>query len=203
MKQTMVIMFDLGGVLIESVGLIALQSLAPHLRDEKVVLERWHKSEAIGLFERGRISTDVFASTFIREWGLPLDETAFLEAFASWVSGFYPGALQLVKSLRSQHRVACLSNTNAIHWARMLEVHEVFDHRFASHISGFMKPDREAYAHALREMNASAGDVYFFDDLIQNVAAAQEIGINAFQVRGLAETQATLRREGLLLDASG
>ena len=196
-------MFDPGGVLVESTGIVALQSFAPHLYDKQGVLERWHQSQAVALFERGRISADVFATTFIKEWELPLDQASFLDTFASWVSGFYPGALQLVESLRPHHRVACLSDTNAIHWARMPETQQVFDHRFASHISGFMKPDREAYAHALREMNVSAGDVYFFDDLIQNVTAAQEIGINASQVRGLAETHATLCRVGLLLDANG
>ena len=97
-------MFDLGGVLVESTGIVALQSLTSHLHDKQVVLERWHRSQAVALFERGRISADVFATTFIQEWELPLDEAAFLEAFASWISGFYPGALQLVKIGRASCR---------------------------------------------------------------------------------------------------
>ena len=200
MKQTKIIMFDLGGVLVESTGIVALQSLAPHLHDKQVVLERWLRSQAVALFERGRISGDEFAATFIQEWELHLDKNTFLASFASWVRGFYPGALQLIDGLRRQHRVACLSNTNAIHWARMPEAQQIFDYPFASHLSGFMKPDREAYKHALRGMNVAATDVYFFDDLAQNIAAAREIGINAFQVRGLVDTQATLRREKLLYD---
>ena len=93
MKQTKIIMFDLGGVLVESTGIVALQSLAPHLHDKQVVLERWHRSQAVALFERGRISTDEFAATFINEWELDLDKNTFLISFASWVRGFFPGAL--------------------------------------------------------------------------------------------------------------
>jgi len=72
----------------------------------------------------------------------------------------------------------------------------IFDHRFVSFISGFMKPDREAYAHALKSLGVEPGAVYFFDDLPANVAAARDVGINAFLVRGVAETEARLRAEG-------
>jgi len=60
-----------------------------------------------------------------------------------------------------------------------------------------MKPDREAYAHALKSLGVEPGAVYFFDDLPANVAAARDVGINAFLVRGVAETEARLRAEGL------
>ena len=64
-------------------------------------------------------------------------------------------------------------------------------------MTGFMKPDREAYAHALDELRAPAKDVYFFDDLSPNVAAARDAGINAFQVSGVPALAALLRAEGL------
>jgi hypothetical protein len=40
-----------------------------------------------------------------------------------------------------------------------------------------------------------------FDDLLPNVAAARRIGINAFHVRGLSQTQAALRELGIVCDA--
>jgi len=49
----------------------------------------------------------------------------------------------------------------------------------------------------MRELRVEASDVYFIDDLAVNVAAARDVGINAFRAEGLAEVQAVLRAQGL------
>ena len=65
---------------------------------------------------------------------MQLTEAEFLDSFAGWVTGLVDGAEALVRSLRRQHVVACLSNTNAIHRARMPELPGQFD-KF--HVRGF------------------------------------------------------------------
>ena len=190
------ILFDLGGVLVGSAGRVALRALRPDMSEDQV-LERWHRSNAVSLFERGQISSRMFAKEFIAEWELRLDESDFLASFAGWVSGLFGGAEVLVRSLRRHHLVACLSNTNAIHWARLPELHDLFDSCFASHLTGFMKPDREAYEHALRELQVPANSVYFFDDLLPNVVAARTLGMNAYHVNGFADVEPALLSEGL------
>ncbi len=196
MRGRKAILFDLGGVLVGSAGRVALRALRPDMSEDQV-LERWHRSNAVNLFERGQISSRMFAKEFIEEWELRLDESDFLASFTAWVSGFFDGAEVLVRSLRRQHLVACLSNTNAIHWARLPELRDLFDTCFASHLTGFMKPDREAYEHALRELQVPASSVYFFDDLLPNVAAARTLGINAYHVNGFADVEPALLSEGL------
>lgn len=196
MDNRKVMLFDLGGVLVGSGGRIVLKALLPHLSDRQV-LERWHQSRAVNLFERGQISSRAFAEEFIQEWDLQLSESEFIESFATWVTGPLDGAMSLVQSLRTQHFVACLSNTNAIHWVRMGEVRELFDSCFASHLTGLMKPDREAYEHVLHQLQVRADAVYFFDDLLPNVTAARSVGINAFHVHGFADIEPVLRAEGL------
>ncbi|MGH8737686.1 MAG: HAD-IA family hydrolase [Burkholderiales bacterium] len=168
------ILFDLGGVLVEATGRTALRAFMPQLGDAPL-LERWHRSNAVQLFERGKISPSAFAKEFIEEWQLDMGEAEFLGEFASWVNGFFDGAAALIQALRTRHHVGCLSNTNAIHWARLPEISRMFDSCFPSHVTGFMKPDRMAYVHALDELHAQANDVYFFDDLVPNVAAAREV----------------------------
>ena len=196
MRDRKVVLFDLGGVLVGSAGLAALRSLLPHL-SERQVSERWHRSRAVRLFESGRISPAAFAAEFVLEWQLPLGEAQFTASFATWVTGPFDGARALLESLRTRHVVACLSNTNAIHWAQLGELPELFDTCLASHLTGFMKPDRQAYEHALHELRVAADAVYFFDDLLPNVAAARNVGMRAFQVRGFADLEPLLRAEGL------
>lgn len=200
MRDGRVLLFDLGGVVVESVGLATLERLLPQLgRDE--ILARWLGSRAVSDFESGATSPEAFARAFLAEWPLALEPAQFLDEFGSWVRGFLPGARELLSSLRPRHRIACLSNTNAAHWARLDGIDEVFDVCIASHRTGHLKPDREAYEDALRRLGAGAGEVCFFDDLPGNVAAARAVGMQAFQVRGVAEAAAALCSLGI--DAGG
>lgn len=198
MSEHRVVVFDLGGVLVESAGRVALMALVPHLRNEALVLDRWHRSSAVALFERGRMTPLEFAASFAEEWDIQVPPSDFLSAFAGWLRGPYPGASSLLQALRTRHRVGCLSNTNAVHWARLTDVQAMFDFCFPSHLTGHMKPDRQAYEHALQHLNSPPENVYFFDDLEPNVVAARDLGINAFHVRGVAEATAAARAAGLL-----
>jgi putative hydrolase of the HAD superfamily len=192
-----VLLFDLGGVLVEATGRSALKALLPYASDESEILERWHRSPAVNLFERGRVAPGDFARMFVNEWGIELGELAFMENFATWVTGFFEGAIPLIQALRRRHRVGCLSNTNAIHWARLPGIADIFDFCFPSHATGCMKPDREAYMNVLRELRVSAERIWFFDDLLPNVAAARESGMRAFHVDGFPELRQLLQAEGL------
>lgn len=191
-----IILLDLGGVLVEATGRSALRALLPHFSDAQI-LDRWYRSRAVGLFERGKLSSDAFARGFIDEWGLEIGEAAFVELFASWVTGFFDGATELIEALRVRHHVGCLSNTNAIHWARLPGISSMFDSCFPSHVTGFMKPDREAYRYVLNKLDARANNVYFFDDLVPNIAAARDVGMNAFHVSDFSALTAQVRSLGL------
>jgi len=197
MRTSQVILFDLGGVLVESTGRDVLRTLLPYELDRSQVVERWLRSPAVAQFERGLMSPAAFADAFIKEWRLEVSPFEFLAAFATWPKGFFEGAKTLVRALRTRHYVACLSNTNPVHWAQLPGLPTLFDATFASHLTGFMKPDREAFAHVLRELGVQADAVYFFDDLLPNIVAPRAVGINAFQVTGFADIEPHLRAEGL------
>ena len=197
MRSGRVILFDLGGVLVENAGEQGLSSMLPHQLGRHEIWTRWLASDAVRRFERGEIAPEVFAARFIEEWGLALEPAAFMESFAAWPRGLFDGAAALVRNLRAQHRVACLSNTNALHWARLPELPELFDSIFASHLTGLLKPDAEAFEHVLRELDVRADAVWFFDDLLQNVEAARKVGIRAVQVRTFADVGPALRARGL------
>lgn len=191
------ILFDLGGVLIENAGRDGLKALLPYEFDQSQVLERWLASAAVKRFERGLVPAQTFAAEFIEEWRLEIGPAEFIDAFATWPKGFFDGAKSLVQALRTKHHIACLSNTNSIHWARFPDLPGLFDSVFASHLTGLMKPDRETYEHVLRQLDVPANAVYFFDDLLPNIDAARAVGINAFHVRAFSEIEPILGTEGL------
>jgi HAD superfamily hydrolase (TIGR01509 family) len=192
-----VIMFDLGGVLVENAGGAGLAAMLPHPLEPAELWRRWLASPAVRRFERGLIASDEFACDFVDEWRLGLEPAAFLEAFAAWPRGLYRGAEALLRELRGRHHLACLSNTNALHWQRLPQLQPLLDTCFLSHQTGFVKPDRDAFEHALERLGAAPRDIYFFDDLLPNVSVARAMGINAFQVGSFAAIEPILRSEGL------
>ncbi|HJS06747.1 MAG TPA: HAD-IA family hydrolase [Pirellulales bacterium] len=190
-----VLLFDLGGVLVESTGHAALGRYLPHLAPE-AIRQRWIDSVAVQQFERGAILADGFARSFLAEWQMDLEPSRFLREFSTWVGGFLPGAEQLLSRLKTRHRIGCLSNTNATHWVTLGRIRHAFEPCIASHLTGYLKPDHTAFAHAVKLLGVDARSVYFFDDLLCNVDAARRAGINACCVQGVSETESALRDLG-------
>jgi putative hydrolase of the HAD superfamily len=193
-----VILFDLGGVLIENNGRAALTAMLARPLPASEMWRKWLDSPTVRQFERGRISSDEFAASFVREWDIDLEPAVFISEFATWPVGLYEGAEALLLGLKGTHHLACLSNTNAIHWQRFPQLHALFDSCFLSHEMGHVKPDREAFEYTVENLGVRPGEVYFFDDLLPNVAAAREVGMNAFQVDDFAAIAPILRKERLL-----
>ena len=197
-KSGKAVMFDLGGVLVENTGRDGLMALLPYVLSNDEIWSRWLNSPAVRAFEMGRTSSETFASDFIEEWQLEIDPPAFIAAFASWPKGFFPGATDLVRDLREHHTLACLSNTNAIHWARFPDFSTLFDASFASHLMGMVKPDRAAFEYTIHKLALHASDIYFFDDLLPNVEAARAAGLNAFHVAEFEAIRPVLRAQKLI-----
>lgn len=198
MTARKMLLFDLGGVLIENTGFEELNRLLPKKLDENGIRERWLASAAVRRFELGEISPERFASDFIMEWGLPLSPAHLLEALKSWLKGFYPGAKALIKRLRRNYCVCCLSNSNPVHWSQFPELSMIFDRAFSSHLIGFIKPDHAAFIHVLKELGVAAYHVHFFDDSLTNVKASREIGINGCHVRTFSDLEPVLRKQNLI-----
>ena len=92
-----VLLFDLGGVLIDFAGFEEMRHLLPEGLDRSGIRDRWIHSESVQLFERGDIKPEEFARRLIGEFHLELSAEEFLQEFVSWARGPYPGALALLR----------------------------------------------------------------------------------------------------------
>ena len=195
------VLFDLGGVLVDFVGLEEVRPLMRNDPGADAVKAKWGSSTAIQDFEHGRIDADAFAGAFVEEWGLTIAPGDFLPVFESWVSGPRPGVAELCKTLRRTLTVACLSNTNAVHWARMMERQGLgahLDRAYASHLLGMMKPAQAIFDHVCRDMGIAPGETLFFDDGAGNVEGARAAGLEADQATSIADVKRALTARGLL-----
>ena len=193
-----VILFDLGGVLLENSGFERLNCLISEPLEWSVMKGRWLASQAVRGFELGKISPAQFARAFIDEWQISLGEDEFLREFTAWPSGLYAGAAEMLQTLRRNYRVGCLSNSNCLHWERFNGFAGHFDITLSSHQMGAIKPDEEAFLSAVLACDTEPSAIWFFDDQPANVATARRLGIRARQVEGFAQLTTTLKFEGLL-----
>ena len=198
MKRPSVLLFDLGGVLVEIAAFDALKSMVAETLDDAAITERWLRSPAVRSFELGRIPPAAFASQFIDEWQVRLTPEAFLENFATWVKRPYEGAEALIARLRVEYRVSCLSNCNELHWSQLGGLLNCFDSAFSSHLLGAIKPDEEVFEKVMSELRVEPDQLCFFDDSYLNVQAAKRLGIGAYRVDGIRGVRRILQSEGLL-----
>ena len=194
-----VLLFDLGGVLIDFAGFEAMRRLLPEVSDRSEIRDRWIHSESVQLFERGDITPEKFARRLVEEFHLELSAEEFLREFVSWARGPYPGAVSLLRRLRATYRIACLSNSNELHTPiHRASIHPHVDTFYFSDEIGLVKPDREIFDYVIRDLAVSPQRIAFFDDTMVNVEAAEKTGLTAFSVDGISELKAQLQRLGLI-----
>lgn len=202
MTRQDVLLFDLGGVLVEFSGVEGLLRLLRTPSDQETVRQRLIGCPILRQFEVGALEPQAFAEAFVSAWDLVVPPETFLAEFRLWSRALLPGARELLNALRPRYRLAALSNSNAVHWDRNttdLGVTGLFDAAYSSHQLGWHKPDPAIYQEALARLGVPAERVAFFDDLELNVAAARAEGLTAFQVRGISELAQCLREHGFLI----
>jgi putative hydrolase of the HAD superfamily len=194
-----VLLFDLGGVLIDFAGFEELPRLVPGRPDASIVRRRWIDSETVHIFERGDIGAGEFARRFIAEWGLVLSPEEFLRELTSWARSPYPGATDLLEELCNDFRIACLSNSNELHTLRhRASIGCCMEHLFFSNEIGLAKPDPEVFDLAIRDLGVPADRIAFFDDTDVNVEAAARAGMSAYLTDGVDELRRCLERIGIV-----
>jgi putative hydrolase of the HAD superfamily len=196
-----VLLFDLGGVLVEFSGIEGLRGLLRTPADATAIRQRLVVCRLLRQFEVGTLDPSAFAEAFVAEWDLVVPPATFLAEFRSWSRGLLPGARELLDALRPRYRLAALSNSNEVHWDRNttdLGITALFDSAYSSHQLGCHKPEPAIYREALARLGVPADRVVFFDDFEPNVVGARSEGIRAFQVGGVAQLTACLREHGFI-----
>lgn len=195
-----VLLFDLGGVLVNvAPAHDILTSLG--LPSEHELYARLVSAEPWIALEVGEIDADKFSEAFVAALALDLEPARVLLEFEAWNLGWYPGATETLIELRQRHRLAILSNTNEVHWRRLsgeMAIPDLVDAAFASHLIGLRKPDARVYQHVAAELGVAPADILFFDDNPANIEAALALGIEAWQVEGVAALRKRLKDLGYL-----
>jgi glucose-1-phosphatase len=196
-------LFDLGNVLIRldyDRVLERIESKSRAAREELIEL-----MDAPGSYrdlERGLISFREFHQFLRERIDYREDLRTFRKVWGDFFAGTVEGIEEVLRRARERYRIAFLSNSNEVHadviprlFGSLFDRNDVF---VFSHRLKCAKPDPEIYHRALETLGTTADRVLFTDDLAENVTAARNAGIEAFQFTSAAELLRELERKGYL-----
>lgn len=195
------LLFDLGGVLAQYEGNLWLQLWMRRTVAEWEMKRLWLFSPAVRAFESGRMSPVIFACEIIEELGLDVHPDVFLEHFPNFVTGWYPGAEELLAELSARRPLALLSNTNSPQWEKLCResrADRLFRRTFLSFKTGFLKPDAEAYLNVIETLRCAPEEILFFDDNPDNVRGALDTGMRAELAEGFEGLREAVEKLGLV-----
>jgi FMN phosphatase YigB (HAD superfamily) len=194
------VLFDLGGVLIQPGGVAAMRELAGIDSDE-ALWARWLGCRWVQRFEAGGCTAEEFADGVVGDWDLALEPAAFLQEFGGWPEPPFEGALELVEAVQAKVPAGFLSNMNAFQWDTNYEsipLTRAFAFRFLSFELGLVKPDPAVFEAVADRLPVPRGRVLFLDDNLVNVEAAEGAGFASRHVRGIDAARAALVNAGVL-----
>ncbi len=196
MNKYKVILFDLGGVLIELTGVPLMMELTGNKYTVPEIWERWIKSPAVRSFESGKLNLEQFGEQLVKEFGINILPSQYIKEFTIWPKRKYTGVNELLLKIKQKMKIGSLSNTNEIHWRRFneeMDLIHLFDYNFPSHITSYLKPDIETYLYVINEIGVKPDEILFFDDNELNVDGAKKAGIDAIKVDGISALEDYLK----------
>lgn len=188
------VLFDVGGVLIELNGLPSIAKLLDSNQSLDDIYQYWMAAPSVIGHETGQLSTDEFANEVVKDLKLSITPDAFMENFSSWIVGAFPDTFELLNAIPETIKVGALSNTSDAHWKEVEKtgLTNKIEHLFLSHEIGHLKPSPPAFQAAVDGLSVPAGEIIFFDDVLENVHAANNFGLKAHQVLNPTEAKTIL-----------
>lgn len=177
------LLFDMGNVLIPFDINRGYRALSHHSGlPETEVATRIRDSGLYNAYESGQIDTEQFLDRFSSLLSLTLSLAEFNEV---WNSIFLPETAtseELILTLKQNHRLVLLSNTNELHYHWIRDRYPILQHFDAytlSYAEKAMKPDERIFAAAVSYAQCAPHECFFTDDIDRYVEAARNYGIDA------------------------
>jgi len=188
-----VIIFDFGNVLIDldyPQIIRRFKEVANKNQDNirKLVIN----SKILQKFEMGMIGPERFRAGVNQLLDTNLSDDEFDDIWNSMLKSISKERLEKVLKIGEKYNTYILSNSNIIHELAFEEmvmeatgmpsIRDFVKDAFFSHEIGLVKPDKASYNHVVEEVENYASRMLFLDDRLDNIDAAQEVGMKAVQI---------------------
>lgn len=183
------LLFDLGGVLIDVDFNRAFAHWATASGVDAALLQsRYRIDDWYHRHERAEISGKQYFAALRESLGIDLDDAQFESGWNAILGAELLTTTRLLPDLLQQRPLYLFSNSNRTHhvcWEREFAgMLGNFAEIFVSSEIGLRKPDAEAFLHVASAAGVDPQRILFFDDAIENVSGAKEVGMMAVHVTG-------------------
>lgn len=188
MIEKKVILFDLGGVLIESINPKHLYNALNSKIDFKEFFNYWNNDKSVYDAHQGLISDVEHIQKLLKFSNSDKDVNEFLQIYENLDKKIYKRNYELVNIVKDKgYKIGILSNLREMDYNRVKKVIDVsiFDYIFLSYEMKELKPNKSIYTKVIEKCKVNAENIYFFDDNINNVQGAIKCGINGIKSKGL------------------
>jgi len=185
------VIFDLGKVLLD----YDFDLVYDKLNRKAASADLQDSTQLIFSFEAGKISKLEFFNIIKAKYDLSVTLEQFAEIWCNIFSPF-PDMIETASRISSRYSIYIFSNTDPFHfpyiWRKYPELHIFGDYLMLSYELGAVKPTPESYQKALKKFDLTPADCLFLDDKLENIKAADDLGIRSIHHKDQAETKGLL-----------
>lgn len=187
------IAFDIGNVLVDisyEETVKKFQSLSN--QDFQKILGYTSQFEFFNQYERGELTTSDFVAQLKKHLRDDVTDEQIIAAWNSMLVHFPPQKIDLLMRLKSTYRLFALSNINELHVneinrkVKMMygvsSFSSFFEEAIYSNEVGMRKPETRIYEHLIKKANTAPAHILFIDDKLENIQAAEKLGISSFHL---------------------
>lgn len=188
------IIFDFGGVIFNIDYQIPINQFKKlGFKNFELFYDKSGQTNLFDQLEIGAISPDYFAAK-IKESAPEIDvtEDEILCAWNSILLDIPKERIMLIQELQRRYKTLLLSNTNAIHVERFLEIvdetmtldffNSSFTKIYYSNEMGMRKPNSDIFEKVISDNQLIPSETLFIDDSIQHVRGAAQVGIYSYHL---------------------
>mgnify|MGYP001441135897 FL=1 len=197
------IFFDIGGVLIDIHPERTYQYLSDSADVEVSMVKESFPWDAHDQYERGIMNNEDWFITYKESLPQPccLKRSDFWNAW-KLLLGEEKNTVNILEALNKQYSIWLLSNTNPKHIQDEIEKRYLFPSLVNGAVYSFdvgvRKPEKEIYEIAMQRANANPQECLFIDDLLENIQAAKQIGIEGVHFISSEQLKQELVRLGII-----
>ncbi|MFW9864518.1 MAG: HAD family hydrolase [Candidatus Thorarchaeota archaeon] len=182
---TKVIIFDLGGVVIDldfSNFYNKIITQSPLNKPQTpIILEFFRQSD---IYHQGNMTDSEFyqlACDLLQV--CMVNQLDFFDAFNSIISDINLEIIELIRHLRNtnKYKLIALSNVNSSHWKYIMnkkwDFIDYFDELILSHEIHLIKPNPKIFEIAIKKSGCKPEEIVYIDDGLNNIRSAKEFGI--------------------------
>ncbi|HYB79892.1 MAG TPA: HAD family hydrolase [Thermoplasmata archaeon] len=196
--STKVLLIDIGNVVIRDPRPLITRELVRRARADPTRMRASYYRTALRMASGSLGLREAYRALRTRfRWSIPYAE--FREIVGWRTLHAIPGVLPTLRILHRKGavRIVYASNVEPVTWnglRRKYRVDECADAAALSFRLRALKPARRFFLGAIRIARVAPAEIFYLDDLPENIRAARRLGIPAQRVRSPGDTLAALRR---------